>query len=137
VIKDATLEICSARWEADGTQHRIVELLGCGEIVGVDHYVCDHALLSFCESPESAGGWKEARCNGCRAQKYGPEALAMPSRRRDAPASMDVGARGVGVLCIEAVQSRPLQGAARKASKSWHQFLSEGRKIIVRQAVRL
>jgi hypothetical protein len=57
----------------------------------------------------------------------------MPSRRRDAPASMDVGAKGLGVLCIEAgcrafitehqVQSGLLQGAARNASKSWHQFL--------------
>jgi hypothetical protein len=26
----------------------------------------------------------------------------MPSRRRDAPVSMDVGAKGLGVLCIEA-----------------------------------
>jgi hypothetical protein len=68
---------------------------------------------------------------GCRAQKYGPEALAMPSRRRDAPASLDVGAKGLGVLCIEAgcrvlmaeqVQSGLLHGAARNASKSWHLF---------------
>jgi hypothetical protein len=29
----------------------------------------------------------------CRAQESGPEALAMPSRRRDAPASMDIGGR--------------------------------------------
>ena len=57
----------------------------------------------------------------------------MPSRRRGAPASMDVGAKGLGVLCIEAscrafmmerqVQSGLLQGTARNASKSWHQFL--------------
>ena len=53
----------------------------------------------------------------------------MPSRKRDARVSMHLGE----VLCIEAgcrafmttrrVQSGLLQGAARNASKSWHQFL--------------
>jgi hypothetical protein len=37
----------------------------------------------------------ENRILRCRAQKYGPEALAMPSRR-DAPASMDLGSKGAG-----------------------------------------
>jgi hypothetical protein len=57
----------------------------------------------------------------------------MPSRRRDPLASMDVGAKGLRVLCIEVgcrafmtehqVQFGVLQGAARNASKSSHQFL--------------
>jgi hypothetical protein len=41
----------------------------------------------------------------CGAQKYGLEALAMPSRRRDAAASIDVGAKGVGMLRTEAGRS--------------------------------
>src|SRR5215469_12718237 len=35
--------------------------------------------------------------NACGAQKYGPEAWAIPSRWQDAPASMDVGAKGLGM----------------------------------------
>jgi hypothetical protein len=74
----------------------------------------------------------DATCRGTRPQephsKYGPEALAMPSRRRDAPASMDVGAKGPGMRlgvhddasgAVWAASGR----AARNASESWHQFL--------------
>jgi hypothetical protein len=69
-----------------------------------------------------------------RAQKYGPEALAIPSRRRDAPASMDVGATVVGSAMYLGWLPRVHGGAsgavwaasgrgARNASKSWYQFL--------------
>jgi len=44
--------------------------------------------------------------SACGAQKYGRESFGdAKSRRRDAPASMDVGAKGLGVLCIEAGRS--------------------------------
>src|SRR4051794_16129568 len=50
-IKDAALRIRLARRQPDGAQYRVVELLGGGKIIGADHYVCEHALLSVCQSP--------------------------------------------------------------------------------------
>src|SRR5215831_6935160 len=47
-IKDATLRISLPHRDADGAKHSVVELLGRGEIIGAEHYVCEHALLSFC-----------------------------------------------------------------------------------------
>src|SRR5215472_15703294 len=45
-IKDATLRIGLLRWEADGAKHSVVELLRHGEIIGAEHYVCEHRSLS-------------------------------------------------------------------------------------------
>src|SRR5262249_9587286 len=56
-IKDAALRIGLARWEANGAQHGVVELPGRGEIVGADHYVCEHALLSFCRTCPRLTAW--------------------------------------------------------------------------------
>src|SRR5262245_53804113 len=47
-IKDATLWVGLPRREADGAKHSVVECLRRGEIIGAEHYVCEHTLLSFC-----------------------------------------------------------------------------------------
>src|SRR5215467_481971 len=47
-IKDATLRIRLPHREADGAKHSVVELLRRGHIIGAEHYVCEHRLLSFC-----------------------------------------------------------------------------------------
>jgi hypothetical protein len=69
-----------ARWEADSAQHGVVELLGGGEIVGTDHDVAEHWLLSFPYNPirQTAD-----QCTG-------------PLSRSDCSSSVQLGAIGLG-----------------------------------------
>src|SRR5262249_39896823 len=50
-IPNAALRIGLARRVAKGAHHGVVELLGRVDIVGADHDVREHALLSFCQTP--------------------------------------------------------------------------------------
>jgi len=50
-IPNAALGIGLARRMTDRAQHGVVELLGRFDIVGADHYVREHGLLSSCQNP--------------------------------------------------------------------------------------
>src|ERR1043166_1319428 len=58
-IPNAALGIGLARRVADGAQHGVIELLGRVDVVGADHYVREHALLSF-QRPIRGFAWTSA-----------------------------------------------------------------------------
>src|SRR5437763_6845128 len=64
-VEDAALWIGLPLRVADGAQYGVVELLRRGDIVGADHYVCKHALLSFCQVPILGLSWILSRRSAC------------------------------------------------------------------------
>src|SRR5262249_52013918 len=102
-IEDATLGIGVARGNADGAEHGIVELHGGGDIIGTDHDVREHCLLSYLvrrkPSPETrlaARSWaprahvalaSTGKAHGTRHAKLHPQRFTVAiGARRGAPA---------------------------------------------------
>src|SRR5215470_3687647 len=70
-IEDATLRIGFTLGHANGAEYGIVELLGRGDIIGPDHNVREHCVLSsFGNNEPSPGSRFVARSMEERAQAY-------------------------------------------------------------------